>query len=159
MQFKKILLITAVFLSFISFSCAEKATEFTLFNTDGDTVKLSDYKGKVVFLDFWASWCPPCRMSIPAIKSLHEKMQDKSDVVILGLNVGEGADTVKSFLEKEGIEYTVLYADNAVSKKYKISGIPAFFIIDKNGNIAKKYSGYYPGMDIQWEKDINDLLK
>ncbi|MCL2798829.1 MAG: TlpA family protein disulfide reductase [Endomicrobia bacterium] len=125
----------------------------------GNVVRLSDFKGKVVFLDFWASWCPPCRNSIPAVKNLHKNHGPDSGVVILGVNAGEKQATIEKFLKKEGIDYTVLLGDNNVMQKYGVSGIPAFFIIDQNGNIAKKHVGYYDGLEKEWDKEIALLLK
>lgn len=147
----------AVFLFCSLAFAAEKAADFSLRDTKGNVVKLSDYKGKIVFLDFWASWCPPCRNSIPAIKDLHKKTADDPDIVILGINLGEHQKTVEKFMKEQGMDYTVLYGDNDISKKYKINGIPAFFIIDRNGNISKKYSGYGNGIEKDWAEQINTL--
>ncbi len=158
MLFKRTLASFFALLILFSTSCAsEKASDFSLLDTKGNLVKLSDYKGKIVFLDFWASWCPPCRNSIPAIKDLHKRTAGNSDIVILGINLGENNKTVEKFMKDQGMDYTVLYADNDVSKKYKISGIPAFFIIDRDGNIAKKYSGYANGLEKDWIKQIENL--
>lgn len=159
MQFKKILF-SFLFAAFaVSFAYAEKASDFTLQGTDGKAVTLSDYKGKVVFLDFWASWCPPCRASIPAIKEMHKHYKGNSDIVIIGVNSGENEKTVAAFMEKMGMDYSNLYGTRAVSKDYNITGIPAFFIIDKNGDIVKKYSGYGKGLEKEWYKEIDALLK
>lgn len=159
MQFKKIFLsLTFVFLA-ASFVFAQKAPDFTLQDTDGNAVSLSDYQGKVVFLDFWASWCPPCRASIPAIKDLHKNMSENPNVIVLGINSGENEKTVADFMKKMGMDYPNLYGTNAVSKKYNVTGIPAFFIIDKNGQIAKKYAGYRNGLEKEWYSEIDALLK
>jgi Thiol-disulfide isomerase and thioredoxins len=159
MRFKKIFLSFA-FLLAASFSfSAQKAVDFSLQDTNGNNVKLSDYKGKVVFLDFWASWCPPCRASIPAIKEMHKIKGTNPDLVILGINSGENASTVSGFMRKNGMHYPVLYGTASVNKDYKITGIPAFFIIDKEGNIAKQYVGYANGMEKEWYKEIDALLK
>ena len=159
MRFNKIFF--SIFFLFVSavFVYAEKAPDFTLQDSAGKAVKLSDYKGKVVFLDFWASWCPPCRASIPAVKELHKVKSNNTDFVVLGINAGENQKTVTDFTNKMGMDYPVLYGTNSVSKSYKVSGIPAFFLIDKNGNIAKKYVGYANGMEKDWYKDIDNLLK
>lgn len=159
MLYKKLLAVCfAVTLAAVNVFAA-KAPDFTLKDIGGNTVKLSDYKGKVVFLDFWASWCPPCRNSIPAIIALHKEFESNKDVVILGINVGERLDTVQEFMQKENMTYTILLGDNAVSRNYRVNGIPAFFIIDKEGNIVKNYSGYRSGIESDWSKQINALLK
>ncbi len=138
---------------------AQPAADFSLKDTNGKVVRLSDYKGKVVFLDFWASWCPPCRNSIPAIKNLHKEMSGNSNVIILGINAGESSNTVTNFIKKQGINYTVLYGNNTTMQNYSVNGIPAFFIIDKKGNIAKRYTGYSEGLEQDWYTQINNLLK
>lgn len=159
MPFKRVFL-SALFLAFaVVFVYAEKAPEFTLQDTSGNAVSLSDYRGKVVFLDFWASWCPPCRASIPAIKDLHKNMSGNPNVVILGINSGEKEKTVLGFMEKMGMDYPNLYGTNAVAKNYNVTGIPAFFIINKDGDIVKKYAGYANGLEAEWYKEIETLLK
>lgn len=157
---KKVLFLF-LFGSFIIFSsCAQnnKAADFTLLSTDGNAVSLSDYKGKVVFLDFWASWCPPCRDSVPAVKRLLETYIENPDIVILGINIGENVKTVKNFAADTRISYTVLYGTPGVKDDYKITSIPAFFIIDRNGNIAKRFSGYASGMEHDWKQIIEKSL-
>ena len=159
MQFKKIFLPFLFLVFAASFVFAEKAPDFTLQSTDGTAVALSSFRGKAVFLDFWASWCPPCRASIPAIKEMHKHYKDNPNVVILGINSGENEKTVRDFMKKMGMDHINLFGTNAVSKNYKITGIPAFFIIDQNGSIVKKFSGYGNGMEKEWYKEIDALLK
>jgi thiol-disulfide isomerase/thioredoxin len=138
----------------------QRAQDFQLENVNGGLpVKLSDYKGKVVFLDFWATWCPPCRESIPAIKELHKTMADNSNVAILGINVGEKKADVEKFVRQNAISYSILLGDEKTSGNYKVSGIPVFFIINKNGEIAKRYVGYFRGLEKEWLKTINELSK
>ncbi|MCL2485123.1 MAG: TlpA family protein disulfide reductase [Endomicrobia bacterium] len=155
----KAFFILSAILIFTAAAYCGDAYNFELKDMKGDIVRLSDFKGKVIFLDFWASWCPPCRHSMPAVKDLHKKYLSNPDVVILGINAGEKQATVEKFIKKEGIEYTVLLGDNSVMQKYGVSGIPAFFIIDRNGNIAKRFVGYYGGVEKEWEKEIEFLLK
>lgn len=159
MKFKLVLFFLFFALFGAASAYAEKAPDFTLQDTNGKAVSLSDYKGKVVFLDFWASWCPPCRASIPAIKELHKNMSENPDVEVIGINSGENEKTVVDFMRKMGMDYPNLYGTNAVAKSYKVSGIPAFFIIDKEGNIAKKYAGYRNGLEKEWYGEIEALLK
>ncbi|MDR2426269.1 MAG: TlpA family protein disulfide reductase [Endomicrobium sp.] len=159
MQYKKIFLFFAFLMFTVVYAYAQQAPDFTLQDTNGKAVTLSDYKGKVVFIDFWASWCPPCISSVPAVKYLHKKMSANQDVVVLGINSGEDAKTVASFMNNMGIDYPNLYSNNSVIQKYKITGIPAFFIINKNGEIVKKYSGYRKNLEKEWYEEIEKLLK
>jgi len=146
-------------LSFLSISAyaAKPAPDFTLSDINGTKTTLSAQKGKVVFIDFWASWCPPCRASIPKVEKLYEKYKG-ANVVFYGINVENDSNAAKKFAVKQGIQYTVLIGDENVSKDYEINGIPAFYIIDQQGNIAEHYVGFSYGVDDQWADRIDALL-
>src|SRR3989339_1816398 len=133
-----------VFAGVAAIGAENMAPDFSLKDTTGKTVTLSAMNGKVVFLDFWASWCPPCRMSIPKVQQLHDRMKE-SGVVVIGINVENNARAAANFAKKERITYTIAAGDGKVERDYRISSIPAFYIIGKDGKILKKYEGYYPG--------------
>ncbi len=121
----------------------EEAADFSLLNLSQKKVNLSDYQGKVIILDFWDTWCPPCIKEIPDFVELQKKWADKG-VQIIGIALGkQGLVTVKSFAKKYKINYPVLLGDEVTLKKYgPIRGIPTTFVIDKEGKIYKKYIGY-----------------
>lgn len=158
MFFKKILLFLVVCICFTTFSFAASAPDFTLQDLDGQQVSLSDYKGKVIFIDFWATWCPPCRQSIPSVEKLYDEYKDNGSFVILGINLNEDKSTILKFMEKQKVNYKVLMSDKKVVSDYKISGIPAFFLIDQNGDIVNKYVGYSPANENKWKEDIKKLI-
>jgi thiol-disulfide isomerase/thioredoxin len=107
--------------------------DFTVSLLDGTKVKLSDYKGKIVFLNFWATWCPPCRAEMPSMESLHQKNRN-DDFVILAVDIQESVKEVRDFMTGNGLTFTgVLDASGEVSGIYGIRSIPTTFIIDKNG--------------------------
>ena len=117
------------------------ALDFKLKDLNGKEVSLSDYKGKKVFLNFWASWCGPCKAEMPDIEKLYKETKD-SDLVILTVNLGEDKDTVKSFTDNAKYNFTVLLdLDQSVAAKYKISAIPTSYFIDKEGNIVSTIRG------------------
>jgi len=159
--FKQTLILFFLCLAFTSCSYSPDAhvspSDFKLKDLDGKTVSLSDFKGKIVFIDFWASWCPPCVQSIPAVERLYNKNKDNQNVVFLGINVNEDKQKVINFVKEKGITYEVLLGDKDVMIRYKIRSIPSFFILDKRGNIANKHVGYMPGLEAQWEQDIKFL--
>ena len=120
----------------------DKAPDFSLKSFDGKTIKLSDYKGKVVIIDFWATWCPPCRKGIPDLISIQKEF--KNDVVIIGISL-DGEKTLKDvpgFVKSYEINYPIVYGDEKVIAAYGgIEGIPTAFIIDKKGNVVDKHVG------------------
>ncbi len=120
------------------------APDFVLKDLSGRNVSLSSYRGKTVLLEFWATWCPPCQASVPELIALHNKYQ-KSGFEIIGISIDSGADTastVSDFAASNNIPYTVLIADDAVSKAYNVASIPVSFLISRDGKIIDSYMGY-----------------
>ena len=129
---------------------------FALQDMSGKTVKLSDYTGKVVVLEFWATWCPPCRESIPGLEKLH-KLYKKKGLVVLAVSVDQGGwEEVKSFVAQQGITYRVLKGTEDVSMQYQVRSIPMTLLLNKEGKITKRYLG--GGYDEDLEKDVKTIL-
>ncbi len=118
-----------------------KAPDFSLKSPNGKTIKLSDYKGKIVIIDFWATWCPPCRKGIPDLISLQKEFG--KDIVVIGISVDkESKMEVPMFIQKQGINYPIVFANETVVTKYGgISGIPTSFIVDQKGTIVDSHVG------------------
>lgn len=140
-----------------TFAQEKKAPDFSLKSVDGKTVKLSDYKDKIVIIDFWATWCPPCRRGIPDLISLQKEF--KKDLVILGISVDTDTKAdVPDFIKNYGINYPVVYGDQATAKLFGgVSGIPTSFLIDRKGNIVDKHVGLVPKETLA--EGIKNLLK
>jgi cytochrome c biogenesis protein CcmG/thiol:disulfide interchange protein DsbE len=119
------------------------APDFTLRDLDGKEVKLSQFRGKVVILDFWATWCPPCRMEIPHFIALHRQYQPKGlEIVGVSLDQG-GVQVVRPFAQQNGINYTMLVDGMPITGLYGgIGSIPTTFVIDKQGRVVKSFIGY-----------------
>jgi peroxiredoxin len=134
------------------------APAFTLQDLNGNNVSLADFKGKVVILDFWATWCPPCIKEIPDFIDLYDQYKDKGFAMV-GISLDQaGIGVVKSFVEKYKVNYPILMADGQIHNKYGgITGIPTTFVIDPEGNIRQKYIGYRD-KDV-FEADIKALLE
>ena len=134
-----------------------KAPDFSLVDINGKTVSLSAFNGKVVILDFFASWCPPCKQEIPDFIELEKSYGDKGFAMIGVALVSAGE--AREFAGKMGINYPVLVDDGKASEIYgPIRSIPTTFIIDKNGKIVKMYIGYRE--KAIFEADIkSELLK
>lgn len=127
-----------------------ESIDFKLEDLNGKEIKLSDFKGKKVFLNFWASWCGPCKAEMPHMQQLYEETKDK-DIVILAVNVGEDKAKVKSFIEKN--QYTfpvVLDVKQEVASQYGISAFPTSFFIDEEGYV---YSGIQGAMSLDMMKE------
>lgn len=135
-----------------------KAPDFTLLNVAGEKVTLSDYKGKVVILDFWATWCGPCRKGIPDLISIQNDYKD--DVVVIGISLDQQNTKarVPSFVKSMGINYPIVYFNNKVINDFGgVRAIPTTFIIDQKGNIVNKMIGLYPRS--AYEEQLKSLIK
>ena len=131
----------------------QKAPAFEVEMFDGSTVKLADLKGKVVLLNFWATWCPPCRAELARVeKDIIEKFKGQ-EFVFLPVSRGEKKETVAAFREKMGYSFPMgLDTDSRVYKKYAETYIPRNFLIDKNGKVVKASVGYS-------EEEFAELVK
>jgi len=118
------------------------APDFSLKDLNGNTVKLSDYKGKVVILNFWAVWCKYCKIEMPDLNELNKELAKENNAVILAVDVQESPDTVKNYLTSNGIDLKVLLdSDGSISQEYGVSGYPTTFIINKDGSLYTYISG------------------
>jgi len=135
-----------------------QAPDFALADLSGKTVHLSDFKGKVVIVDFWATWCGPCRVEIPDFVKLQSKYKDKG-LEIVGLSLdADGEKAVKPFVDQHEINYTMLLANDDTAKSYGgILGIPTTFVIDRQGRIVQKFVGVMPAKT--FEDTIQPLLE
>lgn len=119
----------------------EEAADFTLTDLEGNKVSLKDFRGKKVYLNFWATWCPPCRQEMPDLEKIHRKYKDK-DLVVLAVNIGENKATVEDYIKSSNLTFTVLLdTDQRVAAEYRINSIPQSYFIDREGRIAAKQIG------------------
>jgi len=124
------------------------APEWQLQGLDGKTVKLSDYQGKVVVLNFWATWCAPCIAEIPGFIDLQKGYAGKG-VVFLGLSADQDAKVVPPFVKAKAINYTVLVATPPVISAYEAQALPTTYLIGRDGNILEKHTGAWPEADLE----------
>ncbi len=115
--------------------------DFTLKDLDGNPVRLSDFRGKIVFLNFWATWCPECRIEMPSMQKLHSRFKDKSFAMV-SVNMKESASEVKKFFKKYKLTFIgLLDSDGEAGSQMGIRAIPTTFILNKNGKIAGTIMG------------------
>ncbi len=111
------------------------APAFTLADLEGNPVSLSDFQGKAVFINFWATWCPPCRAEMPEIEAIYQKYRDQ-DVAVIGVDLFEPEDKVREYVQRGGFSWTfVIDTTGEVTRKYGISALPTSFFLDSQGII------------------------
>lgn len=142
----------------LSLPVIQPAPEWTLYDLDGKPVSSSDFKGKVVVIDFWATWCAPCREEIPGYIALQEKY-GKDGLVIVGISLDRGGPAkVIDFAKKFGINYTVVMGDSEQIEGFgDIAAIPTTFLIDRDGNVRDRKVGAME--TAEYEKRILAVLK
>jgi len=137
---------------------AEKtvAPAFTLDTPDGTSVSLTDTAGKIRLVDFWATWCAPCREEIPFLNELQAKYGAQGFEIIAIADADESADLVTEFMVEHGVKYTNLLGSDDVATAYGVYGLPAAYLIDAEGNVVKSFLGPKPEGILQ--RQIEDLL-
>ncbi|HEX4211530.1 MAG TPA: TlpA disulfide reductase family protein [Candidatus Binataceae bacterium] len=142
-------------------AAGKMASNFQLASLDGQTMSLSSLRGKVVFLNVWATWCPPCREEMPSIEALYEKFKDDKNFVVLAVSQdSDGRAPVAAYVEQHGLKFDVLLdPQNKVGEAYDVSGIPETFIIDQNGRIVAHHVGPYDWANPEIRNALQELIK
>lgn len=133
------------------------APDFTLQALDGSELKLSDYQGDVVLINFWASWCPPCNAEMPALNTYYEAHKDEG-FTIIGVNVKESTATVSKFVEEKGLSFPIALDENSqIAAGYGATGLPTSFFVGRDGEML----GYWPGIltEEMLEESVTPLLQ
>ena len=134
------------------------APEFTLQSLDGKTVTLGQYKGDVVMINFWASWCGPCRQEMPLLDDIYKQYKDMG-FVLIGVNVEPDAHDANAWLAKTPVSYPILSdPKSAVSQLYQVQAMPTTVIIDRQGVVRYVHNGYLPGDENQYMNSIRSLI-
>ena len=134
------------------------APGFTLFTPAGEKISLSDYSGKIVILDFWATWCLPCQKGIPDLVSIQKNYSNNLTVIGISLDQPSGQKKLSEFIKEYKINYPIVIGTEEVAESYgNIQAIPTIFIINKKGKIINEYIGIVPISTLQ--KEINSILE
>lgn len=162
-KFKKILLAPMILLLLAPVVFADNikgpAPDFTLKSRSGENIKLSELRGEVVMINFWASWCAPCRQEMPLLETLYKKYSDLG-FTLLAVNVEEDSSKADSLLRDIPVTFPVLYDNtNKVTKLYKVVAMPSTIIIDRDGNMRYLHRGYLPGYEEEYKKQVSELIR
>jgi peroxiredoxin len=135
-----------------------KAPDFTLKDMNGKNVTLSSFRGKVVLLNFWATWCPPCKAEMPDLNRLYRDTKRRG-LEIIAISTDKSIDHVKDFLSKNKLDFIILFDENrAAAKQYKVFSMPTTFLIDRNGMVVEKFYGEYEWTEPEVKGKIEKLL-
>lgn len=136
-----------------------EAPDFTLKSHSGENIKLSEYRGQIVLINFWASWCGPCRQEMPELEKLYKKYS-KLGVTIFGVNVEENINDAKNVVTNSKLSFPVLFdTENVVSQLYNVTGMPTTIIVDRDGNMRYLHRSYKPGDENQYRTWIKQLIR
>ena len=162
---KKTLILLVVALASLSLSRALAVTatgpaaNFTLKSVGGENVRLSEYRGQVVLINFWASWCGPCRQEMPHLDAIHRKYAPLG-FTVFGVNVEQDRKLADKVLRDIPVSFPVLFDDqNQVSELYDVDAMPVTVLVDRNGDIRFMHRGYKPGYEIEYEAQVRQLVR
>lgn len=132
---------------------------FSVRNENGEITETSQLRGKVIFINFWASWCPPCRAEFPSVQKLYDRYRSNEDMVFLTVNLDDEIILGKKYLQKEKFSIPFLVPDSSIPKELYNGSIPATTILDKTGKIRMHHSGMADYSKASFYKEIDGLLK
>ncbi len=145
--------------SALALDVGSTAPDFTLKSRSGENIKLSEQRGDVVMINFWASWCAPCRQEMPLLEELHDRYADLG-FTLLGVNVEEDSSAALDLLKEIPVTFPVLFdSRNDVSKRYNVVAMPTTVILDRDGNVRYVHKGYLPGYEDEYRKQIKELIR
>lgn len=137
----------------------QKAPDFTLRANTGKNLKLSELRGQVVMINFWATWCAPCREEMPHLNKLHEQYR-KAGFALLGVNVDDKAATAEAMARELKVVFPVLFdTDKQVSRRYDVDAMPSTVLIDRDGKVRHIFRGYRTGTEQRYETAIRELIR
>ena len=135
------------------------APDFALKSHSGDNLRLSEFRGEVVMINFWASWCGPCRQEMPLLDELYTQYQPLG-FTILGVNVEEDPSKANQLLKESPVNFPILYDNKSeVSKLYKVVAMPSTVLVDRDGNVRYLHQGYKPGYEESYQQQVRALIR
>jgi len=151
-------LMALVSISALAIPAKGNAPDFTLKSNRGSNVKLSEHRGEVIMINFWASWCAPCRKEMPLLEDLYQRYKD-GGFTLLGVNVEEDSSAAKDLLKDVRVSFPILFDNqNKVSQLYNVEAMPSTVILDRNGKVRFVHKGYQPGYEDEYQKQVRELI-
>ncbi len=137
----------------------DDAPDFTLKSLQGENLRLNEYRGRVVLLNFWASWCGPCRQEMPLLDRIHKRYQD-AGFAVLSVNVEGDPIPARALAQETGVSFPVLIdSGQKISELYELEAMPSSVLIDRDGVVRYIHRGYQPGDEAQYLKVVKQLIK
>lgn len=149
----------AGYLSWAQAAVPQPAPDFTLKSLSGENLKLSELRGQVVLVNFWASWCGPCRQEMPLLDDLYQHYE-KLGFTVLGINVEQDIAPAQALLKEHPVHFPVLFdPQSTASKLYKLDAMPSTVLVDRSGNVRYLHQGYLPGYEQTYQQQVSELLR
>ena len=161
----KTIVLAALFTVFAATSIAssgltgQAAPDFALKSSTGKNLRLSEYRGDVVMINFWATWCGPCRQEMPLLDELYTRYQ-RVGFSLLGVNIDDDSSRAVQMIEELGVNFPVLFdASKQVSKLYEVEAMPVTVLVDREGTVRHVHHGYKPGYEDKYLTEVRALLR
>jgi peroxiredoxin len=137
----------------------QQAPDFALKSATGENLRLSEYRGDVVMINFWATWCGPCRQEMPLLNELYNRYQ-RVGFNLLGVNIDDDSSRAMKMATELGVSFPVLFdSRKEVSKLYEVNAMPVTVLVDREGNVRHVHHGYKPGYEEKYLDEIRSLLR
>lgn len=153
---KKILLLLSLLAAGVQ---AAPSLDYQVFNAQNQAVPLSEFKGKVVYVDFWASWCGPCRKSFPWMNEIQKKYQDQG-LAVVAINLDTDNELAQEFLKQVPANFSVRFnPEGDVARSFDLLGMPSSFMFNRQGQLVQHHVGFYADKTAEYEQELVNLLK
>ncbi len=137
----------------------EPAPDFALKSASGENLRLSEYRGEVVMINFWATWCGPCRQEMPLLDELYDRYQ-RVGFRLLGVNIDDDRQQAMQMVKELDVSFPVLFdSEKDVSKRYQVQAMPVTVLLDRSGKVRYVHHGYQPGYEQHYLTEIRELLR
>ena len=137
----------------------QQAPDFALKNANGENIRLTDLRGDVVMINFWATWCGPCRQEMPLLDEMHERYS-RVGFSLLGVSIDDDPNRAKEMIDNLGVSFPVVFdSDKQVSQQYDVSAMPVTILLDREGVVRHVHYGYKPGYEDIYVQQIRELIR